>query len=243
MSFSGRAPYIFFDVFLINFRTTFFSLFCEILTPFGSISGMIFIILAYLFRWLILYRLCIHSGMDLGIIFDGFLMDSLFAHPPCKTFKFDDPYNEFTCFCILEKHGLGWYSWYLSISVFTLIFEGFQHRFWFNFRSHLVPDFIFFVIGFKIFFASYFYAFLTNIRVTSFWKNMTFPMLFFCWLFRYRLWIPFWRFRHRFWLHFGAFWCRIPWFVFRFGHLCFMYSLLILTHSWSIFVSKLVHSG
>jgi hypothetical protein len=41
----------------------------------------------------------------------------------------------------------------------------------------------------------------------------------------------------------GAFWYRVPWFVFLSGHLFFMYMLLILTHLWSIFASKLVHLG
>ena len=31
-------------------------------------------------------------------------MDFPFAHLPCKTFKFDDPSNEFACFYTSEKH-------------------------------------------------------------------------------------------------------------------------------------------
>ena len=41
---------------------------------------------------------------NFSVIIDGFLMNSLLAYPPCKTFKNDYPCNESICFYTSEKH-------------------------------------------------------------------------------------------------------------------------------------------
>ena len=45
----------------------------------------------------ILDRFYIDVGIDLDISFCGLLIPSSLAHSSCKTFKFDDTYNEFAC--------------------------------------------------------------------------------------------------------------------------------------------------
>ena len=90
--------------FLYYFRHAFSTDFCKYWLPFGLPFGTFFHHFSITFRAWILHRFFIDLGIDFGHIFDGFLMNFPFAHPPCKTFKNDDPYNEFTCFYISEKH-------------------------------------------------------------------------------------------------------------------------------------------
>jgi hypothetical protein len=71
---------------------------------FGFHFGDLSVSFASRLRAWICHRFFIDFGMDLDLIFDMFLMNFPFADPPCKTFKFDDPSNEFTCFYNSEKH-------------------------------------------------------------------------------------------------------------------------------------------
>ena len=51
-----------------------------------------------------LHRFSIDFGRVFWCICDGFWMTSPSAHPPGKTFKFDDPSDEFACFYPSGKH-------------------------------------------------------------------------------------------------------------------------------------------
>ena len=69
--------------------------------------------------------------MEFGIIFNGSLMNFPFAHPPCKTFKFDDPSNEFACFYTSEEHEFSLCSLTFPIHMLALILMSFDIDFGF----------------------------------------------------------------------------------------------------------------
>ena len=61
----------------------------------------------------------IGDGFD--IIFTCFLMNVPFAHSPCNTFRFDDPYNELACFYTSQKYGCSLFVPYCSVAFVALI--------------------------------------------------------------------------------------------------------------------------
>ena len=70
----------------------------------GPLSGSVLVTFLCFLHHVFALRIFIDFGMEFGRIVDVVLMNFPFAHPPCKTFKFDDPYNEFAWFYTSEDH-------------------------------------------------------------------------------------------------------------------------------------------
>ena len=97
-------------------------------TIWGSILAVVSIIFASYFRAQVLDLFFI----DLGIHFDIILIVRWylfpFAHAICKTIE-NHCYNDFTCFCISEKHDFWRFPWFVSLPVLALVVDDLGYRF------------------------------------------------------------------------------------------------------------------
>ena len=146
--FSGRFSGSVFEQFVDRFWT--------MLAPFLEPFSMLFSLLFWGRR---LHRFSIDFGRVFGCIFDGFWMTSPSAHPPGKTFKFDDPSDEFTCFTLQESMFLHAFRNHLRCHLcidfewvsapisdrfcedFAYIFNGFRHWISINFPMVFLMNF------------------------------------------------------------------------------------------------------
>ena len=135
--------------------------------------------------------------MDSRIVFYIFP----FAHSSCKTFRFDDPSNEFAYSYTSDKFNFWWLPWSFSLTVLVLIVDDFRHRFRLHVESLLVLCSSFVRSRFLIEFTDG--IFLVVINIVSKWFA-AFASFFIICLILVATFI-----RHRvalvFWSHFGSF--------------------------------------
>ena len=153
--------------------------------------------------------------MDYCIIVKVFLLVFTFAHSPCEALFFD--------YCIVDLHD-------------------FTHRKNMIFRDSPYLVRYRFLHWFFIIFGIVFLWFFDQKWLLNLWEEWGFFYVFSVHFLGIGFWCLFDGFGIDFGSILGAFWCRVPWLVFLFGYL-FIYLVLILTHFWSIFASKLVYLG